>query len=129
MELAEPLLLNRALTVAYDDGNTQHWILCGACDLKTIENPNAKMDAPTDCLHVLGAVVKSRFDVPPRLIPFEIVIPCQFVTYIGLGPKLQITRPSDRHVGWVMPTAPGPLRGPMPLEKIEATLNELRDAV
>jgi len=125
-EMSPPTPLKSAIFVRYESAGVEHWVLYGACELKVIENADARMVDPTECLHVSGNIVADRSNLPASLQTAEIVIPCKYVAYVGLGPEVEFIS-GERKILWILPTAPGPKDGAMSLERIEATLKELRD--
>jgi hypothetical protein len=62
-----------------------------------------------------------------RTINAELIVPCRYVTYIGLGPEVKVAPGKIEHQLWVIADAP-PASKAMSIDAIQATLKELSDS-
>lgn len=124
-----PAKLTTALWIYGERDGARFRLLCCACDLVKatgFPDPCAQVVAP--CLHLTGGAVPFGSKVPASLTAVDHVLPLTYVTYVGLGPEVDV--PQERAVELVVhsPAGRGPDR-PMSEIAVRATLAELRDPV
>ena len=117
-ELPEPPRLDRPVWVTFETTAETSQLLCNRCELQTVKL--AKGDYP--CLHIYG-LSRRRWDNGARNTTGQLVIPCDYVTEIQLGPQVTLSEDRTDAIG-VMQYDEPPAQNHMTVEEIEQALRE-----
>jgi hypothetical protein len=120
-----PPVLKHAIWVHFSAGSYSEKIFCTRCSIGTIDDSRAHIGKHEPCLMAVG-LTERDIEEGKRTASVEIIVPCKYVTYVGLGPHIQVTFGSIESHLIVMGSYPSPPDA-MDQSKIELALREFSD--
>ena len=122
-DLPPPTVLKQAMIVHYDASDEPLRLICGACE--AIEIDHTPIHPTETCLYLLASPWKlSATDKKFRLNRY--LIPCKYISYITLGPEIEIATPGNPDIV-VVPSDKAASKGAMGVATIKATIAEFQD--
>jgi hypothetical protein len=126
-DVPSPQLLKQSVWVHVTLPREQKRILCARCELKELRVVGDLFyDTPQTCLNICGAIIENKNKVPNQLDVTFIIVPIQFVTYIGLGPAITTVPVGEPNRVVISPEG-APPENRMSTDSIQATLREFYD--